>query len=175
MIALAYALIGIVIVERLLELRISNRNTAALLARGAREHSRAHYPLIVALHICWFASLGLLLPRPFVMQWWALAAFGVFQAMRLWVMLSIGDYFTTRIITVEGEPLVTRGPYRFMRHPNYLVVAGEVACLPLAFGETAVAVVFSLLNAGLLAWRIRAEDAALASRRRLSPDAVSTR
>ncbi|MBI3678271.1 MAG: hypothetical protein HY243_16805 [Proteobacteria bacterium] len=173
--AFAYFLIGLLTLQRLLELYHSNRNTRALLARGAKEHGHAHYPLIVALHVCWLASLLLLVSHPFVMHWWALGLFVLFQALRIWMLISLGPYFTTRIITLEGEPLVKRGPYRFMRHPNYLVVVGEIASMPLALGETAVAIVFSLLNAGLLAWRIRAENAALASRRQLSPDTATNR
>jgi methyltransferase len=173
MIVLAYAIIGILTIQRVLELYHSNRNTKALLARGAMEYAPSHYPFIVLLHVCWLAALPLLLPRPFVMHWWALGAFVLFQALRIWMLISLGPYFTTRIISLDGQPLVRRGPYRFMRHPNYLIVAGEIASMPLALGETTVAIVFSILNAGLLAWRIRAEDRALASRRQLSPDAAT--
>ena len=87
------------------------------------------------------------------------------QGLRLWVLTTLGPYWTTRIISLPGAPLVTGGPYRFVRHPNYLVVAGEIAVLPLVFGETMVAVVFSLANAGLLAWRIRQEETGLVARR----------
>src|SRR5262249_24074026 len=107
-----------------------------------------------------------------------LAAFAILQGLRLWVLLSLGRYWTTRIITVPGAPLVRRGPYRFLRHPNYLVVAAEIAMLPLAFGAWVVAVVFSALNAALLAWRIALEDQALAPRRQVShtiPYPVSAR
>jgi methyltransferase len=94
-----------------------------------------------------------------------LLAFAVLQGLRLWVLMSLGRYWTTRVITLPDAPLVRRGPYRFLRHPNYLVVAAEIAVLPLAFGAWAVAAVFSALNAALLAWRISLEDHALAPRR----------
>jgi methyltransferase len=89
----------------------------------------------------------------------------VLQAGRVWVIATLGPYWTTRIITLDGAPLVRSGPYRFVRHPNYLIVTGEIALLPLVFGEVLVCLVFSVLNAALLFWRIRQEDAALSLRR----------
>ena len=89
------------------------------------------------------------------------------QAARVWVIASLGPYWTTRIISVPGAPLVTRGPYRFVRHPNYMVVAGEILALPLVFGEIGVAIFFSLANAAMLFWRIREEETGLAARRNL--------
>ena len=94
-----------------------------------------------------------------------LAGFIALQGVRLWVLASLGRYWTTRVITVSGAPLVRRGPYRFMRHPNYLVVIAEIAVLPLIFGAWQIAAIFSALNVALLAHRIRVEDAALAPRR----------
>jgi methyltransferase len=132
------------------------------MALGGVEHAAGHYPLIVALHAAWLGGLWLLAwDRPVQPGW--LAAYAVLQALRAWVLLSLGARWTTRIITVPGERLVRRGPYRFVSHPNYLVVAGEIAVLPLVFGLWPYAVVFSLLNAGVLAVRIRAEGAALRS------------
>jgi len=89
----------------------------------------------------------------------------VIEAGRAWVLITLGRYFTTRIITLADAPLVRRGPYRFVRHPNYLVVVCEILVLPLVFGEVRVAIVFSILNALVLALRIRTEEAALAPRR----------
>jgi methyltransferase len=97
--------------------------------------------------------------------WPALALFILLQLGRWWVIATLGPFWTTRIITLPGAPLVRSGPYRFVRHPNYLVVAGEIAMLPLAFGEVSVAMVFATLNAILLTKRIREEDAALDIRR----------
>jgi len=162
---IAYAILALVVVQRLGELVLANRNTAALKARGAVEIGAAHYPLIVALHAAWLAAIFWFLPQPPTVSWPLLAVFLVLQALRVWVLATLGPYWTTRIITLPGAPLVKRGPYRFLRHPNYLVVAGEIAVLPLVFGEIAVAIVFALANAAVLFWRIRQEETALAARR----------
>ena len=162
-----YIILLLVAAQRLIEVVYAERNTRALLARGAVEVGRAHYPLIVVLHAAWLTAIVLLLPPDAVIHWWALALFIALQLARVWVLLTLGPFWTTRIITLDAAPLVRRGPYRFVRHPNYLVVAGEIAALPLAFGEVGVAIVFTLLNAAMLAWRIRQEDQALAARRAL--------
>ena len=94
-----------------------------------------------------------------------MAAFLALQAARVWVLATLGRYWTTRIITLPDAPLVRRGPYRFVRHPNYLIVAAEIAVLPLVFGAWQIALVFSILNLLLLSHRIRRENAALAGRR----------
>lgn len=164
---LAYGLILLVAAQRVGELFLAQRNTAALKARGAVEIGARHYPLIVALHAAWLIAVVACLPRPPFVNISLLAAYLVVQALRVWTLASLGPYWTTRIITLPDAPLVRRGPYRFVRHPNYLVVSLEIALLPLVFGEVAVAAVFSLLNAAALAWRIRQEDSALAARRTL--------
>jgi methyltransferase len=154
-------ILALVTLQRLGELWLSKRNTARLLTKGAREHSRGHYPLIVAVHAAWLAALWLLaLPRPVDGFW--LAMFVLIELARIWVLASLGPRWTTRIIVLPGEPLVRRGPYRFVNHPNYLVVVAEIATLPLVFGLWQVALIFSGLNAAILAVRIRAENAALA-------------
>ncbi|HWC62028.1 MAG TPA: isoprenylcysteine carboxylmethyltransferase family protein [Rhizomicrobium sp.] len=163
--AIAYAILVLVALQRLGELLLSQRNTRALLAQGGIELGAGHYPLIVLLHLAWLAAIAWFLPTPAPIQWPLLAVFILLQGLRLWVLASLGPYWTTRIITLPGAPLVTGGPYRFVRHPNYLVVAAEIAVLPLVFGETGVAVSFTLANAAMLAWRIRAEEAGLAARR----------
>ncbi len=160
-----YIILALVVVQRLVEIIYAERNTRALLARGAVEVGRAHYPLIVLLHAAWLAAIVLLLPRDPTIHAIPLAVFLLLQLARVWVIATLGPYWTTRIITLPSAPLVRSGPYRFVRHPNYLIVAGEIAMLPLAFGEWAVALIFSVLNAAMLAWRIRQEDAALAVRR----------
>jgi methyltransferase len=165
----AYAIVLLVALQRLIELRYAERNTKALLARGGVEVGRAHYPVIVALHAAWLLAVVLALPRDPIIGWPWIAAFVLLQAARIWVIASLGPYWTTRIITLKDAPLVRRGPYKYVRHPNYLVVAAEIAVLPLAFGEVWVAVVFSVLNAGVLAWRIREEEGALSPRRTLGP------
>ena len=166
-----FVILFLVALQRLVEVVYAERNTRALLARGAVEIGRAHYPLIVVLHAAWLASIVLLLPDDATIHWipLPLGLFILLQLARVWVIATLGPYWTTRIITLDAAPLVRKGPYRFVRHPNYLVVAGEIAVLPLAFGEVYVAIAFTLLNAAMLAWRIRQEDTALASRRSRVP------
>lgn len=161
---LGIAILVVVTLQRLAELWLSNRNTQRLLARGAHEVGAPHYPLIVAVHLLWLASLWWLAPAESVDGFW-LALFILLQLGRIWVIATLGGRWTTRIIVLPREPLVRQGPYRFVNHPNYLVVIGEIAVLPLVFGLWQVAVIFSLLNAAALAIRIRAENSALSSLR----------
>ena len=121
----------------------------------------------VALHAAWLISVALALPKAPSIHWAALAGYVVLELLRAWTMWSLGPYWTTRIVTLPDAALVRRGPYRFLRHPNYVIVTGEIALLPLIFGELWVAAIFSLLNAMLLFWRIREEESALAPRRAL--------
>lgn len=160
--------VGLVAAQRMAEVAYARRNTRALLRRGAVERGGGHYPLLVLLHVSWLAALLVFVPPETPVSWAWLGAFILLQLLRLWVIASLGPYWTTRIITLDEAPLVRRGPYRIVRHPNYMVVAAEIAVLPLAFGAYAIALVFSLLNLALLAWRIRLEDRALAPRRRLA-------
>lgn len=158
--SLGLAVIALVIAQRLSELVIAQRNTKALLARGAYEVGAAHYPLIVLLHASWLASLiWLAWDRP--VNLWFLALYLALQLFRIWVLASMGRRWTTRIIVVPGEQLVRRGPYRFMPHPNYALVAAEIAALPMVFGLWRHALLFSVLNACMLAWRIHVEASAL--------------
>jgi methyltransferase len=158
----AIIILSLVTAQRLAELLLARRNTAVLLARGAEEHGRAHYPLIVILHAAWLGVLWLLAPGRSI-SWPLIAIFVLLQAARVWVIATLGERWTTKIIVVPGAPLVRRGPFRFVDHPNYLVVAAEIAVLPLAFGLVEVALVFTLLNAAVLAIRIRTENRALRS------------
>ena len=149
-----------VTLQRLGELWLSRRNTTRLLAKGAREHSPGHYPLIVAVHAAWLIALWLLaLDRPVDGFW--LAMFVAVELARVWVLASLGERWTTRIIVLPKTRLVRRGPYRFVDHPNYLVVVAEIVVLPLVFGLWKVALIFSLLNAAILMIRITAENTAL--------------
>jgi methyltransferase len=158
----AIVVLALVTLQRLSELVLANRNTARLKAQGAVEVGAGHYPLVVILHAAWLAGLWLLAwDRPVAVGW--LLVFLVLQALRAWVIVSLGGRWTTRIIILPGAALVRRGPYRFLPHPNYVVVIGEIAVLPLAFGLPLFAVVFSILNALVLTIRIRAEGAALRS------------
>lgn len=171
---IAYAIVALVALQRLVELRYANRNTAALLRKGAVEVGRGHYPFIVALHAGWLAAIVLALPSPLSVGWIWLALFVGLQLARVWVIATLGAYWTTRIVTLEGAPLVQRGPYRFVHHPNYLIVTLEIATLPLVFGEAGVAIAFTIANAGLLAFRVREEERALRSRRQVIIDGADT-
>ena len=158
---LAVLVLALVTLQRLGELALARRNTARLREAGAVEVGAGHYPLVVAVHAAWLAGLWLLAPPlPPSLPW--LAAFAVLQVLRVWVLASLGRRWTTRILVLPGAPLVRRGPYRLMAHPNYAIVVGEIAVLPIAFGLYGYALVFSLLNAAILAIRIKAETDALA-------------
>jgi methyltransferase len=153
-------ILALVTLERLVELGLANRNTKRLLAEGAREYSPGHYPLIVALHASWLLTLWWLSPsRPIEPLW--LALFLVIEGGRVWVLATLGKRWTTRIIVLPNAPLVRRGPYRWVNHPNYVVVIAEIAVLPLVFGLWRTALIFSLLNAAFLTIRIREENRAL--------------
>ena len=156
----AIALLGFVNVERLAELFLARHNTVRLLGRGAVEFAPGHYPLIVVLHAAWLGGLWWLAwDRP--IQWGWLAFFAALQVLRVWVLATLGERWTTRIIILPGAPLVKGGPYRFLKHPNYAVVVGEIAILPLVFGLPWYALTFSILNGVVLFVRIAAESAAL--------------
>jgi len=157
---LDYAILAFVTLQRLAELVIAARNTRLLKAQGAIELGAAHYPVMVALHGTWLIVLwATVRDRPVNLP--LLGVFAVLQALRIWVLVTLGSRWTTRIIVLRGAPLVTSGPFRILRHPNYCVVIGEIAVLPLVFGLVRVAVVFSLLNAAMLWVRIGTENSAL--------------
>jgi methyltransferase len=142
------------------ELWLSNRNMRRLLASGAREYGASHYPLIVAVHALWLIGLWWLAPDRPIDGFW-LGLFVLIEIARIWVLATLGRRWTTRIIVLPNAPLVRRGPYRFVNHPNYLVVVGEIAVLPLVFGLWRIALIFTLLNAAIIAIRIREENRAL--------------
>ena len=150
----------LVTLQRVGELWLSLRNTRRLLADGAREHAPGHYPLIVAVHVLWLGALWWLAPLRPIDGFW-LGMFVLVEIARVWVLVSLGPRWTTRIIVLPEAPLVRRGPYRFFNHPNYLIVVAEIAVLPLVFGLWPVALAFTVLNAAVLAIRIRAENQAL--------------
>ena len=159
---LSIIILALVTLQRLGELVLAQRNTGRLLARGAVEVGARHYPLIVGLHGAWLAGLWALgWDQPVSLAW--LALFIVLQLLRVWVIATLGERWTTRIVVLPGASLVRRGPYRFLDHPNYAVVVAEIAVLPLAFGLSTFSIVFSILNAAVLWIRIRAESRALAA------------
>lgn len=157
----AVLLVAFITLQRLGELMWARRNTRRLVAAGGVEFGRRHYLLIVALHAAWISGLWFNAPGRTVDRA-LLAVFVALQIGRLWVLWSLGRRWTTRVVVVPGAPPVTAGPYRFVRHPNYLIVAGEIAVVPLALGLPLFALAFSILNAVLLFERIRIENAALA-------------
>lgn len=160
-----WIVVGLVALQRLAELFHGNRNTRRLIAQGAVEIGAGHYPLIVGLHTAWLAAILILVPEDAAIHWPYLILYLGLQVLRVWTLASLGRFWTTRIITLPDAPLARIGPYRFCRHPNYLIVAGEIATLPLVFGLWRVAMVFSILNLAVTAYRIRIEDSALAARR----------
>jgi methyltransferase len=160
-------LLSFVTAERVGELWLARRNTKALLALGGREVGKEHYSVIVALHTFWLLGLWFMARDVTIDLKW-LGVFICLQALRVWTLLTLGRRWTTRIIVVPGETLVKAGPYRLIRHPNYLVVIGEIAVLPLCLGQPLYALIFSIANALVLIVRIRAENAALSVSRHVS-------
>ncbi len=160
----ALAVLAYVVIQRLAELVYAAANTRRLLAEGGCEHGRKHYPLFILLHGSWLVSIALWAKpemQPPAFLFWAFVAS---QLFRFWVLASIGRWWTTRIISAPHFPRVRKGPYRFMPHPNYSVVAVEIVLLPLLLGAPLVALFYSLANAMLLYWRIRIEAEVLQER-----------
>lgn len=158
--SVAVAVLTLVTLQRVGELVLARYNTGRLLARSGIEMAAGHYPLIVALHATWLIALWVCGSN----QQINLAALGVFiilQGLRFWVIATLGPGWTTRIIVVPGEPLISAGPYRYSSHPNYAVVAAEIAVLPLALHLPLMAAIFTILDAVVLSIRIRAEARAL--------------
>jgi methyltransferase len=163
------AILAALAAERLFELWLSARNTRRALAAGAFEVGRGHYPVVAAFHTLFVISAAaeaILFKRPFpgALGWAALALALMAQALRYWCVVTLGPRWNTRIIVWPATWPVTGGPYRFIRHPNYLAVIVEVACVPLIHGCWLTAAVFSAGNAALLATRIRVEEAAMGPR-----------
>ena len=158
----ASTILLLVTLQRLGELVLSRYNTRRLLARGAIEVGAGHYPLVVSVHAAWLIALWIW-GRDQDVNILALAGFIVLQGLRLWILATLGPRWTTRIIVLRDEPLVASGPYRYLSHPNYAVVAGEIALLPLALHLPLLALVFSALNAAVLTIRIRIETHALSA------------
>ncbi|MEU1367821.1 isoprenylcysteine carboxyl methyltransferase family protein [Streptomyces sp. NPDC005803] len=161
------ALVLAVAAERLAELAVALRNTRWAMARGGTESGRGHYPAMVALHTALLAGCLVeagLADRPFApLPGWPMVALVVAaQTLRWWCIRTLGPRWNTRVIVVPGLPLVTGGPYRLLRHPNYVAVAAEGIALPLVHGAWLTAVLFTVLNAALMAVRVRCEEAALA-------------
>jgi methyltransferase len=158
--------LGLVLLQRVVELVWARRNTIRLRRLGGVEADAEGYPYFVLLHAGWLVSLAFFVPAATPPIWPLLGLFVLLQLGRLWVISSLGHHWTTRIVTLPNEPLVQTGPFRWFRHPNYLLVIAEIAVLPLAFGAVPIAVSYSVLNVMLIFRRIRIEESVLAPRRR---------
>lgn len=172
-----WAYLGLVVVvalARLVELSVARRHLAWARERGGVERGAGHYPVMVALHLALLVGAPLevwLADRPL---WPVLAASMLVllvgaHVLRWWCIRSLGEQWNTRVVVVPGLPLVSRGPYRFLRHPNYVAVVAEGVALPLVHGAWVTATVFTVANLALLAWRIRVEEQALAELAAPSP------
>lgn len=150
--------------QRLAELVLSRRNARRLIASGGRELGAAHYPFLVAVHASWLLAMLVFVPADAPLNVPLLCVYLLLQAARVWIISSLGRFWTTRVFDLPDAPLVRTGPYRWLRHPNYLVVVLEVAVLPLVFSAWQIAVIFSLANIALLWIRLHVENAALRRR-----------
>jgi methyltransferase len=155
----------LILLQRALEELYSQHNTRRLLIEGAMEEGRDFYAIVAATHLCWIAGLALLVPANAPVNPVPLAAFLALQPLRYWIIATLGRFWTHRIISLPEAPIVSNGPYRIVRHPNYALAIAETFVLPLAFGQLAYAVIFTALWTVVLHYKIQLEDAALAERR----------
>ena len=158
----------LILIQRGLEELYSQHNTRRLVSQGATEAGREFYPVVAVTHLGWVAAVGLLVPPQAQVYAAPIAAFLGLQLLRYWIIASLGRYWTHRILTLPGAPIVTRGPYRLLRHPNYAVTLAETLLLPLAFGEVALGLIFAVLWGAVLQYKVVLEDKALAPRRVLA-------
>ena len=159
----AWIILVAVLAQRLGELVYAGRNTRRLLAKGGEEFGAGHYRLFALLHGAWLVAqaLWLIFGGLENVVWPLVAVYGALQIFRAWILWSLGERWTTRVIVLPNVPLVRSGPYRFIDHPNYWLVCAEIAVLPFIFGAWPLALGFSVLNGALLIHRIRIENAAL--------------
>ena len=153
------------LIQRGLEELHSQRNTARLLQQGAVEVGRDYYPVVAVTHLAWIAAIACLVPPSASISLVGLAAFLALQPVRYWIIASLGRYWTHRIITLPSAPLISRGPFRFLRHPNYVVTMLETFLLPVAFGAWPLAIIMTAVWGAVLRYKVVLEDAALAARR----------
>ena len=161
---LAWIGLALLTVQRIGELAYARRNTKRLLARGAREYGARHYPAMVSIHAAFLLSLWLWVAPCQPIVWPLLIAVIGLQAARLWVLATLGEYWTTRILSSPDFPRIRSGLFRLVNHPNYWIVTFEIALIPLVFGQIWIALLFSALNAAILTIRIRVESVALSQR-----------
>ena len=143
----------------------SARNTRRLIAEGGHEEGRDYYPVVAVAHLAWIAAIFFLIPPTAAILWPVLILFLLLQPVRYWVIGTLGRYWTHRIITLRQAPVVRRGPYRFLRHPNYAVTFAETFLLPLAFGAVALAVIMTAIWVAVIGYKIVLEERALSGRR----------
>lgn len=161
----------LVLLQRGLEELYARHNTRRLLRQGAYEVGRDYYPVVATSHLAWIAALTFLVPAHTPAHLPLLLAFLALQPLRYWIIATLGPYWTHRIITLPGAPVVARGPYRLVRHPNYAVTLAETLLLPLAFGQVALGLIFAVVWGAVLHYKVALEDGALAARR--SPAAMA--
>jgi methyltransferase len=154
----------LILIQRGAEEIHSQRNTRALLARGAREEGAGYYPVVAVAHLGWIASLFFLIPPDAHIYWPLIGLYLVLQAVRYWVIATLGPYWTHRIMTLDTAPIVSSGAYRFVKHPNYVTTVAETLLLPVAFSSFALALIMTAIWIAVLNYKIRLEDAALANR-----------
>ena len=157
----SYVIVGFLVVQRLAELGLARRNLRALVARGAVEVGRGHYPIMVALHAGWLLALAATIDPRTAVSLPLLAVFVLLQCGRVWVIATLGSRWTTRVVVLPGAVPVRSGPYRYLRHPNYVIVCGEMAVVPLMFGAWTLAATASALNLLVLRARLQVENEAL--------------
>jgi methyltransferase len=158
----------IILCQRGLEELHSARNTRRLLAEGAHEDGRDYYPVVAVAHLAWIASIFFLIPPDAPVIWPLIVLYVMIQPVRYWIIGTLGRYWTHRIITLDDAPVVRRGPYRFIRHPNYAVTVAETLILPLAFGAVALAVIMTAVWSAVVGYKIVLEDRAISERRLLT-------
>ncbi|APH04666.1 isoprenylcysteine carboxyl methyltransferase family protein [Bacillus weihaiensis] len=160
-----YFFFALLVFQRVAELVVAKKNEKWMVKRGALEHGQEHYPFIVLLHIAFLLSLFLeviLFEKQIVNLWhFVISLLAITQLIRYWALISLGQYWNTKIMIVPNDVVVRKGPYRFIRHPNYIVVAIELLFIPLLFQAYATAIIFTLLNIGMMTIRIPAEEKAL--------------
>ncbi len=153
-----YIIILFICIQRLIELLYSNYNTKKLINKGAKEYYKKHYPLFIILHASWLASIIIFISPNSSINYILLSIFILLQFLRIWVLFTLGQYWTTRIIRLKGSKLVTKGLYKWFKHPNYIIVFFELLILPLVFGYWTLALIFTIFNSLLLFYRIHLEN-----------------
>jgi methyltransferase len=159
----------LILIQRGAEEIHSQRNTRALLARGAREEGAGYYPVVAVAHLGWIASHFFLIPPDAHIYWPLIGLYLVLQAVRYWVIATLGPYWTHRIMTLDTAPIVSSGAYRFVKHPNYVITVAETLVLPVAFSSFALALIMTAIWVAVLNYKIRLEEAALAKRHASRP------